>query len=218
MKAGESDEEGREEEAHVGPEGVIDDPPGEGQHGLLQPLAEVLAVLGEGPVGLEHHEAAVHVLQEVELALQDAVGAVREIEAGVEGVAELVLDDGGAGVDEPGVGYHPELLHFAAEEHAGRRQQQRVHRVEAVHGVEPLEEHGGARDDLLPQLELLAQDLDEAAVEDHDLGVLLLAEDGEVGGPLPGQVRPVQHPLGAVRALPEVAGHGVTYLTVFADH
>ena len=119
MKAGESDEEGREEEADVGPEGVIDDPPGEGQHGLLQPLSEVLAVLGEGPVGLEHHEAAVHVLQEVELALQDAVGAVREIEAGVEGVAELVLDDGGAGVDEPGVGDDTEFLDLAGEEDTG---------------------------------------------------------------------------------------------------
>ena len=101
MKAGQSDEERRKEEADVGPEGVIDNPPGEGEHGLLQALTQVLAVLDQGPVGLEHHEAAVHVLKQVELALQDAVGAVREVEAIVERVVELVLDDGGAGVDEP---------------------------------------------------------------------------------------------------------------------
>ena len=114
MKAGESDEEGREEEADVGPEGVIDDPPGEGQHGLLQPLAEVLAVLGEGPVGLEHHEAAVHVLQEEELALEDVIGAVRKVLLRV-GVRELVLDHRRARVDETRVGDDAELLNLMVE-------------------------------------------------------------------------------------------------------
>ena len=62
---------------------------------------------------------------------------------------ELVLDDGGAGVDEPSVGDHTELLHLAAQEHAGGSQQQRVHGIEAVHRVEPLEEHRGAGNHLI---------------------------------------------------------------------
>ena len=149
METGQGNEERREEEAHVGSERVIDDPPGEGEDSLLQTLAEILTILDQGPVGLEHDEAAIHILQQVELALQYAVGPVGEVEAVVERVVELVLDDGGAGVDEPRVGDHPELLHLAAQEHAGGSQQQRVHRVEAVHGVEPLEEHRGAGNHLI---------------------------------------------------------------------
>ncbi len=70
-----------------------------------------LAVLNERPVGLEDDEAAVHVLQQVELALQDDLDTVGELRGG-EGIAELVLDDGRAGVDEPGVGNHTKLLHL----------------------------------------------------------------------------------------------------------
>ena len=50
--------------------------------------------------------------------------------------------------------------------------------------------------------------LNEAAVEDHDLVVLLLSEGQQVSRPLPAQVHLVQHPLGTVRTLPEVASHG----------
>ena len=70
-----------------------------------------LTVLYQRAVGLEDDQAAVHVLQQVELALQDDLDPVGELHAG-EGVAELVLDDGGAGVDQPGVGDNTELLHL----------------------------------------------------------------------------------------------------------
>jgi hypothetical protein len=41
-------------------------------------------------------------------AYLDPVG---ELHAG-EGVTELVLDDGGAHIDQPSVGYHTKLLHL----------------------------------------------------------------------------------------------------------
>ena len=100
MKAGEGNQEGRIKEAHISSEEVIDNPPGKRQDGLLHALAQVLGVLDQGPVGLEHDQAAVHVLQEVELALQDGVGTVREVETVLKSVIKLVLDDCGAGVDE----------------------------------------------------------------------------------------------------------------------
>ena len=42
MEGGEGYLEGGEEEADVGPEGVVDNLPGEGQQHLLQPWAQVL--------------------------------------------------------------------------------------------------------------------------------------------------------------------------------
>ena len=61
------------------------------------------------------------------------------------------------------VGDHTELFHLAGQEHRGRCEQERVDTGQAVHGVEPLEEDRGAGDDLLPQLELLAQLLQVSA-------------------------------------------------------
>ena len=60
---------------------------------------------------------------------------------------------------------------------------------------------------LLSQFELLAKDLDEAGVEDHDLAVLVLGEHLQVALPLSGKVNFVQDPLGAVRRLPKVSSH-----------
>ena len=100
MKTGEGNQEGRIQETNISSEGVIDNPPGKRQDGLLHALAQVLGVLDQGPVGLEHDQAAVHVLQEVELALQDGVGTVQEVETVLKSVIKLVLDDCGAGVDE----------------------------------------------------------------------------------------------------------------------
>ena len=50
VETGQVNEKRREEEAHVGPEGVIDNPPGEGEDSLLQTLTEILAILDQGPV------------------------------------------------------------------------------------------------------------------------------------------------------------------------
>ena len=63
-------------------------------------------------------------------------------------VRELVLEHGRAGVDEPGVGDDPELLHLGREEDGGGRQEQGVHAAEGVLRVEPLEEHRGRGDHL----------------------------------------------------------------------
>ena len=63
--------------------------------------------------------------------------------------------------------------------------------------------------------------LDKAGVEYEYLLVLVLGEDGEVGGPLPQQVHPVQDPLRAVRAGPEISRHGIVLITILlneADH
>ena len=60
---------------------------------------------------------------------------------------------------------------------------------------------------LLSQFELLAKDLDEAGVEDHDLAVLVLGEHLQVALPLSGKINFVQDPLGAVRRLPKVSSH-----------
>ena len=49
---------------------------------------------------MEDDQAAVHVFQEVELALQDVVDPVGEVLVGV-GIRVLALDHGGAGVDQP---------------------------------------------------------------------------------------------------------------------
>ena len=81
METGQGYEEGREEETDVRPEGVIDNPPGQREESLLITRAEVLGVLDQWAVGLEDDQTAVHVLQEVELALQDGVGSVGEIKA-----------------------------------------------------------------------------------------------------------------------------------------
>ena len=129
MKAGEGNQEGRIQETNISSEGVIDNPPGKRQDGLLHALAQVLGVLDQGPVGLEHDQAAVHVLQEVELALQDGVGTVREVETILKSVIELVLDDCGAGVDESGVGDDAKLFNFTGQKHTGWGQEQRIHRV-----------------------------------------------------------------------------------------
>ena len=49
---------------------------------------------------MEDDQAAVHVFQEVELALQDVVDPVGEVLVGV-GIRVLALDHGGTGVDQP---------------------------------------------------------------------------------------------------------------------
>jgi len=47
---GQSNEERREHTSHVGSEGVIDYPPGQGEDSLLRTLAEILTVLNQSPV------------------------------------------------------------------------------------------------------------------------------------------------------------------------
>ena len=49
---------------------------------------------------MEDDQAAVHVFQEVELALEDVVDPVGEVLVGV-GIRVLALDHGGTGVDQP---------------------------------------------------------------------------------------------------------------------
>jgi hypothetical protein len=49
--------------------------------------------------------------------------------------------------------------HLAGQEDAGGGEKERIDGVERVHGVETLEEHGGAGDHLLPQLQLLSEQL-----------------------------------------------------------
>ena len=78
---------------------------------MVCPSCAYLAVLHEGPVRLEDDEAAVHVLQEEELALEDVIGAVGEVLLRV-GVRELVLDHRRARVDEARVGDDAELLNL----------------------------------------------------------------------------------------------------------
>ena len=73
-----------------------------------------LAVLDERPVRLEDDEAAVHVLQEEELALENVIRAVGKVLLRV-GVRELVLDHRRARVDETRVGDDAELLHLMVE-------------------------------------------------------------------------------------------------------
>ena len=73
-----------------------------------------LTVLHEGPIRLEDDEAAIHVLQEEELALENVIRAVGKVLLRV-GVRELVLDHRRARVDEARVGDDAELLHLMFE-------------------------------------------------------------------------------------------------------
>ncbi len=71
LDAGEGDHEGRVQQRHVRPQGVVDDAPGHLQDGLVH--AEVLAVVNKWTVRLEDDQTAVHVLQEVKFAFQDMI-------------------------------------------------------------------------------------------------------------------------------------------------
>lgn len=68
---------GRVQKGHVGPQAVIDDSPSNWQHRVLNP--QILAVLHQRPVGLENDQAAVHVFQEVKLALQNVIRPIWKI-------------------------------------------------------------------------------------------------------------------------------------------
>ena len=112
MKTSQGYQEGWKQKTDICPHGVINNPPGKWKESFFQALAKILCVLDQWPVWLEHHQAAVHVLQQVELALQDGVSSVGEVKGTGKCVVKLVLDDCRAGVDQPSIGDDSKLLNL----------------------------------------------------------------------------------------------------------
>ena len=206
VNAGEGNLVRRVQERDVGPQGVVDDAPSDWKHRVLH--AQILAVLDEGPVRLENDEAAIHVFEQVKLALEDVVSPVGKVLILV-GIRKFVLDYSGAGVGQPRGRDDPELLDFARQEDGRGSQKKRIYGFQRILRIEPLEEDGGRGDDLLPKLELFPQRLDEAGKEYDDFLVLFLGQALEIHVPLSQQIHPVQQPLRAMRTLPKVSSHGL---------
>jgi hypothetical protein len=65
------------QQTHICPQTVIDHPPSKCQQLVLLP--NVLNELQQGAIWLVHNEAAIQVLQKIELTLQDVVCSVGEL-------------------------------------------------------------------------------------------------------------------------------------------
>jgi len=183
---------GRIQETTIRPKTIIDHPPSRRQQLLLMPQI-LLDKLQERPIRLVHNQTAVHVLQKIELTLQDVRRPIRELLT--VGIVKLVLDDLVTGRHESGVGDDSKFLNFGRQEDCGGGEEEGVHGSEGVSGVEAFKVDDGCGDDLLTEFEGLAQRLHEVAKEDKDLLILLLSQDVEVSLSVSGQVLTVQDPL-----------------------
>ena len=88
---------------------------------------------------MKNNEAAVHVLQQIELALKDVVDPVWKVLVGVS-VVVFVLDHCGAGVDQTAGRDHSELFDFTGQKYAGWRHQKGVNALQGIQRVEPFKE------------------------------------------------------------------------------
>ena len=88
---------------------------------------------------MKNNEAAVHVLQQIELALKNVVDPVWKVLVGVS-VVVFVLDHCGAGVDQPAGRDHSELFDFTGQKYTGWRHQKGVNALQGIQRVEPFKE------------------------------------------------------------------------------